>query len=199
MDGAELARRVKSDFEISHIQILVLTAKTAQSSRIESYRVGVEEYLLKPFDEKILITRIRNILDNKRRYQQQFNSGMKTEELNMDSESRDKRFMDQVMEVLKSNYKNSHFDVGDFAEALGVSRTLLNSKLTNLAGQSAVTLIRSYRMTIAKEMIMRNRVTRRYNISEIAYEVGFNDSKYFTRCFTRHFGIPPSAMMAGEE
>lgn len=199
MDGAELARRVKSDFEISHIPILVLTAKTAQSSRIESYRVGVEEYLLKPFDEKILITRIRNILDNKRRYQQQFNSGMKTEELNMDSESRDKRFMDQVMEVLKSNYKNSHFDVGDFAEALGVSRTLLNNKLTNLAGQSAVTLIRSYRMTIAKEMIMRNRVTRRYNISEIAYEVGFNDSKYFTRCFTRHFGIPPSAMMAGED
>jgi len=199
MDGAELARRVKSDFEISHIPILVLTAKTAQSSRIESYRVGVEEYLLKPFDEKILVTRIRNILDNKRRYQQQFNSGMKTEELNIESDSRDKRFMDQVMEVLKNNYKNSHFDVGDFAEALGVSRTLLNNKLSNLAGQSAVTLIRSYRMTVAKEMIIRNRTSKRYNISEIAYEVGFNDSKYFTRCFTRHFGMPPSAMLSGDD
>lgn len=126
MDGLELSRRVKEDFAISHIPFLMLTAKTGQESRLESYRVGVDEYLLKPFDEELLLTRISNILENKRRHQSKFNIDMDVNELNIEDESRDKKFIDQVMEVVKNNYKNSYFEVGDFAEALGISRSLLN-------------------------------------------------------------------------
>jgi len=195
MDGLELSRRVKENFAISHIPFLMLTAKTSAESRIESYRVGVDEYLLKPFDEQLLLARISNILDNKRRYQSKFNMGMDVDSLNIQEESRDKKFIDDTMEVIRKNYKNSYFEVGDFAEALGISRSLLNKKLQNLVGQSAGHLIRTFRMKMARELIMKNRVTRQMNISEIAYEVGFNDSKYFTRCFTKHFGVTPSAMM----
>lgn len=196
MDGLELSRRVKEDFAVSHIPFLMLTAKTSAETRLESFKIGVDEYLQKPFDENLLLTRIRNILDNKRRHNRSFVADMDVGSLNIDEESRDKKFMDQVMAVVKENYKNSYFEVGDFAEAIGISRSLLNKKLQSLAGQSAGQLMRSYRMNLARELIVKNRKTRAMNISEIAYEVGFNDSKYFTRCFTKQFGISPSAFMA---
>ena len=177
----------------------MLTAKTTPDARIESYRIGVDEYLLKPFDESILLARIEGILRNKQRYQNNFSLDMNVDELNIESESRDKKFVNQVMEVIKENYKNSYFEVGDFAEALGVSRSLLNKKLQSLIGQSAGQFIRNYRLNLAKEMILKNRKNKSMNISEIAYEVGFNDSKYFTRCFTKHFNTTPSAMLNGME
>ncbi len=195
MDGIELSRKVKENFSISHIPFLMLTAKTSQEARLEGYRSGVDEYLLKPFDEEMLLTRIQNILDNKRRYQRQFVNDLQVEHLNMEEDSRDKKFVDKVMEVLQQNYTNSYFDVAAFSEALGVSRSLLNKKLQSLLGQSANQLLRSYRMKLAHEMIIKNRTTRNLNISEIAFEVGFNDSKYFTRCFTKHFGMNPTSML----
>lgn len=196
MDGLELSRRVKEDFAICHIPFLMLTARTSEEARIESFKVGVDEYLQKPFDPDLLLARIRNILENKRRHTRSFSTDMDVTSLNIDDESRDKKFMDQVMAVVKDNYKNSYFEVGDFAEALGISRSLLNKKLQSLVGQSAGQLMRSYRMNLARELIIRNRRTHTMNISEIAYEVGFNDSKYFSRCFTKHFGEPPSTFMA---
>lgn len=199
MDGIELSRKVKETFDISHIPFLMLTAKTGRESRLESYRIGVDEYILKPFDEELLLARIDSILKNRRRYQERFAAGqMKVESLNIDEDSRDKKFMDQVMKVIHDNYRNSYFEIGDFAEALGVSRSLLNKKLQNLAGQSAGQLLRTFRLNTARELLLRNRKTRAMNISEIAYEVGFNDSKYFTRCFTKQFNVTPSSILNDE-
>ena len=122
-------------------------------------------------------------------------SDMEVEHLEINEESRDKKFVDKVMEVLRNNYSNSYYDVGEFAEALGVSRSLLNKKLQSLMGQSANQLIRTYRLKLAHELILQNRVTRNMNVSEIAFQVGFNDSKYFTRCFTKQFGVNPSTLL----
>ena len=198
MNGLELSRRVKENFTTSHIPFLMLTAKTSPESRLEGYRTGVDEYLLKPFDEDMLLARIDNILAARTRYQRKFSSGLHLAGLNIDEESRDSKFMRQVMEILASNYNNSYFDVSDFSEAIGISRSLLNKKLQSLTGQSTVHLIRTYRLNIAKEIILKNRETRTMNISEIAYEVGYNDSKYFTKCFMKQFGVTPSAMLNGE-
>lgn len=199
MDGIELSRRVKETFAISHIPFLMLTAKTSQEARLESYRMGVDEYLLKPFDETLLLTRIRNILENRKRYQRKFTLDMDVDALNMEEESGDKRFLNHVMEVIKENFKNSYFEVSDFSEAVGVSKSLLNKKLQQLIGQSAGQFIRNYRLNIARELILKNRETKNMNIAEIAYEVGFNDPKYFTRCFTKQFNVTPSAMMNDEK
>ena len=199
MDGIELSRRVKETFAISHIPFLMLTAKTSQEARLESYRMGVDEYLLKPFDETLLLARIQNILENRKRYQRKFTLDMDVDVLNMEEESGDKKFLNQVMEVIKENYKNSYFEVSDFCEAVGVSKSLLNKKLQNLIGQSAGQFIRNYRLNIARELILKNRETKNMNIAEVAYEVGFNDPKYFTRCFTKHFNVTPSALLNNEE
>lgn len=198
MDGIELSRRVKETFANSHIPFLMLTAKTSPEARLESYRAGVDEYLLKPFDETLLLTRIENILENRRRYQRQFRANMDVEVLNIEEESGDKKFINQVMEVVKEHYKNPYFEVSDFSEAVGVSKSLLNKKLQNLIGQSAGQFIRNYRLNTARELILKNRETKQMNIAEIAYEVGFNDPKYFARCFSKQFNMKPSDLMNEE-
>ena len=195
MDGMELSRRVKSNFAISHIPFLMLTAKTSNESRIESFRIGVDEYLLKPFDDTLLLARISNILENRKRFQQKFSYSMDVDALNIEKESSDKKFLDKAMQIVKENYKNSYYEISDFIEAMGVSKSLMNKKMQNLTGQSAGQFMRNYRLNLARELIIRNRLTHNMNISEIAYEVGFNDPKYFTRCFTKHFGTTPSSMM----
>ena len=198
MDGIELSQRVKESFSISHIPFLMLTAKTSNEAKLESFRTGVDEYLLKPFDETLLLARIENILENRKRYQRKFSLEMNIDVLPLDEESSDKKFLNRIMEVVKQNFKNSYFEVSDFTEAMGVSKSLLNNKLQNLTGQSAGQFMRNYRLNIARELILKNRETKNMNISEVAYEVGFNDPKYFTRCFTKHFNITPSGMLEGE-
>ena len=106
--------------------------------------------------------------------------------------------MNKAIEVVKENYKNSYYEVNDFVESMGVSRSLVYRKIQSLTGQSAGHFIRNYRLNIAHELILKNKTTRNMNISEIAYEVGFNDPKYFTRCFTKHFQITPSTLMGKE-
>ncbi|WP_300699884.1 two-component regulator propeller domain-containing protein [Bacteroides sp.] len=199
MDGLELSRKVKENISISHIPFLMLTAKTSQESRIESYRIGVDEYLLKPFDEILLLTRIENILENRKRYQKKFAIAMDVDVLNMEEESSDKKFINHVMEVMKEHYNNSYFEVSDFCEAVGVSKSLLNKKLQSLVGQPAGQFIRNYRLNIARELLLKNRENKSMNIAEIAYEVGFNDPKYFTRCFTKYFNATPSSLLNEEE
>lgn len=198
MDGIDFSRKVKENLAISHIPILMLTAKTSQEARIESYRVGVDAYLLKPFNEELLLTRINNVLDNRKRYQQQFALKMDVEALKIEEDSKDKKFLNKVFEVIKNNYKDPSYDVSDFINDMGISKSMLNKKMQNLTGQAIGQFIRNYRLTIAHELIEKNRVTRNLNISEIAYEVGFNDPKYFTRCFTKRYNITPSSLLESE-
>lgn len=195
MDGMELSHRIRSDFSISHIPILMLTAKTSDEARLEGYKAGVDSYLLKPFDENLLLARISGILENRKRFQQKFYLTMDVDSLGMEEESGDKKFLDKAMKVVKENYMNPDFDVADFINAMGMSKSLLNKKMQSLTGQSTNQFMRNYRLNLARELLLKNKVTRNMNISEIAYQVGFNDPKYFTRCFTKHFNVTPSSIM----
>jgi DNA-binding response OmpR family regulator/two-component sensor histidine kinase len=195
MDGLELSKKVKEDFSLSHIPFLMLTAKTSEKARTDSYRMGVDSYIIKPFDENMLITRIRNILETRERYQQRFVEEMSVETLEISEESNDKKFMNRVLEVMKENHQNSYFEVSDFADGVGVSKSLMNKKLKALSGKSAGEFIRIYRLNLAYNIILQNKKTKNKNIADIAYEVGFNDPKYFTRCFSRQFNITPSNLL----
>ncbi len=196
MDGMEFAKKVKANLAISHIPIIMLTAKSSDMTRRESYETGVDDFISKPFDPQLLLARIENIMQNKKRYQRQFAIDYEVDKVEMPEDSRDKKFLSQVMDVVQNNYKNSYFEVGDFAEALGVSRSFLNKKLQSLIGQSASQLMKSYRMKLAYELILKNKENKQYTIQEIAYDVGFNDSKYFTKCFSKEFNLTPSELMS---
>ena len=195
MDGMEFCKRVKSDFTTSHIPVILLTAKSGTSTQIESFHSGADAFLVKPFDEDLLVAIIKNLNEKRKGLQMSFAESMDANSLNIEDESQDKKFIDKALKVIKDNYTNSEFDVSEFIDAMGISRSLLHKKLKNIAGQSASRFIRIYRLTIARELIIKNRASHSLNISEIAYEVGFNDPKYFTRCFTKHFGIQPSAFL----
>jgi len=190
MDGLELSQKVKADFSISHIPFLMLTAKTSLETQISSYKIGVDEFLAKPFDDELLLARINNILESRKVYQRKFSLDMNPDELNIAEESRDDKFLRKAVDIVKNNYKNTEYEVSNFVEDMGVSKSLLNSKMQMLTGQSAGNFIRNYRLNIAKELIIKSQ--GKMNISEVAFEVGFNDPKYFTRCFTKHYGIAPS-------
>ena len=195
MDGMEFCKRVKTSFATSHIPVILLTAKSSTDTQIESYQLGADAFVVKPFDEDLLKAIILNLNEKLNRFQLRFTENMNTDTLNINEDSLDKKFIDKSLKVLKENYTNPDFDLAEFINTMGISKSLLHKKLKSLAGQSANRFIRIYRLNIARELIIKNRASHTMNISEIAYEVGFNDPKYFTRCFTKHFGIQPSVFL----
>ena len=109
------------------------------------------------------------------------------------AETRDEKFVTKALNTVREMYKDPDLDVTAFCSAMGMSKTLLNNRLQETIGQSIGQFIRTYRLSIAREMLLNNSETHSMNISEIAYEVGFNDPKYFTRCFSKEFGVAPSS------
>jgi DNA-binding response OmpR family regulator len=198
MNGMELAQQVRADSNISHIPIIILTAKTSRESMLESFRTGVDDYITKPFDETTLKAKILTLIENRRKFQQRFNADMDAHSLNIPEDSYDKKFIDKVLKIIKDNYKDSDFDVNELISQMGVSKTFMNKKMQALTQQSTGPFIRAYRLKVARDLIIKNRITHNMNISEIAYEVGFNDPKYFTRCFTKQYNATPSSMLEGE-
>ena len=108
---------------------------------------------------------------------------------------RDEKFVAKALDVVRASYKDSDLDVAAFCSAMGMSKTLLNKRMQETIGQSVGQFIRTYRLSVARQMLIVNRESRNMNISEIAYESGFNDPKYFTRCFTKEFGVSPSSFI----
>ena len=136
-----------------------------------------------------LQTRIQNILDNQQRYKQSVSKSVEADKEEVLKSS--KPFMERVMSVMEANYMNSDFGVQEFCDALGMSRTVVSKRLNTEVGIPAGQFIRNYRLNMAKELLSSKTGNR--NITEIAYAVGFNDPKYFTRCFTKMFGTSPSS------
>ena len=101
-----------------------------------------------------------------------------------------KSFMERATDILEHHYMDSQFDITEFADAIGMSKSLLAKRIKEETGQSTTQFIRNYRLSVARDLILENYADR--NITEIAYKVGFNDPKYFTRCFTSLYGTSPS-------
>lgn len=136
-----------------------------------------------------LQTRIQNILDNQERYKKSVTKSVEADREEVMKSSRP--FMERVMEIMENHYMDSEFGVQEFCDALGMSRTVASKHLNAEAGLPVGQFIRNYRLNMAKEMLSSKTGNR--NITEIAYAVGFNDPKYFTRCFTKLYGTNPSS------
>jgi ligand-binding sensor domain-containing protein/AraC-like DNA-binding protein len=149
----------------------------------------IREVLEESEDPRKLQVRIRTILDNQERYMK---SVSKSVEADLEEVQKNtKPFMERVMEIMEKNYMDSEFGVQEFCDALGMSRSVASKHLNAEAGVPVGQFIRNYRLNMAKEMLSSKTGNR--NITEIAYAVGFNDPKYFTRCFTKQFGMNPSS------
>lgn len=192
MDGIELSRQVKENLSTSHIPFLMLTAVNSLEKEKISYSIGVDEYLCKPFDAEVLKVRVRNILNLRRRYKERFAVSADMGELGLQEDSRDKMFMQRAIDFMKQNYADAEYDLERFVHDMGYSKTLVNQKLQDLTGQSIGQFMKTYRLNVSRQLLVGEGLDM--NISEIAYAVGFNDPKYFTKCFKRQFGMLPSAL-----
>ena len=174
MDGMELSRRIKENLATSHIPFLMLTALRSDVQEKRSFEIGVDEYLCKPFDEEVLRLRIRNILNLRRKYKKMFSSSSNVEEL-------------------KEHYADAEYNLERFVRDMGYSKTLVNKKMQDLTGQPIGQFMKNYRLNVAQRIIQEG--SGDINVSEIAYAVGFNDPKYFTKCFKEFFGYLPSSKL----
>ena len=167
------------------------------TSRLEKMREREVEELYRPIEAALkdsdepgkLQSRIQMILENQKRYQDSQKKSIEADRKQVAEKERP--FMDIVMEVMEKNYDNSEFGVQELADEMRMNRSVLSKMLNAETGQPTAQFIRNYRLDIAKKMITENVANR--NITEIAYRVGFNDPKYFTRCFTKQYGESPSA------
>ena len=193
MDGMELSRRIKENLATSHIPFLMLTALRSDVQEKRSFEIGVDEYLCKPFDEEVLRLRIRNILNLRRKYKKMFSSSSNVEELHVKEESRDKTFITNAVNLMKEHYADAEYNLERFVRDMGYSKTLVNKKMQDLTGQPIGQFMKNYRLNVAQRMIQEG--PGDINVSEIAYAVGFNDPKYFTKCFKEFFGYLPSSKL----
>lgn len=194
MDGLELSKRVKENLATSHIPFLIFTAVHSEENEKKCYSIGVDEYLCKPFDADIFKYRIRNILTLRRGYQERLSQPAvlsDISELGLIEESRDKIFMDRAMELMKLHYAEAEYGLDAFVRDMGYSKTLVNQKMQSLAGMPIGQFMKNFRLDMGRQLLEQGKGDA--NVSEVAYAVGFNDPKYFTKCFKQRFGCLPSS------
>ncbi len=189
MDGFELVSKLKEDVRTSHIPIILLTAKDSLSDKTTGYDLGAESYITKPFTAKLLQSRIKNLLEIRKKIAEQFKesvdkSAFMSESLN----NLDKEFIEAIAKIIEENLDSSDLDVVFLAERMAMSHSSLYRKVKALTEQTVNEYIRTIRIRKAEEFL----ITGRYSISEVSYMVGMSSSNYFRKCFKDEFGVTPS-------
>jgi len=190
MTGMEFCKRLKSDPKTSHLPVILLTARDSEEDIVEGLCTGADDYITKPFKMNELIARSYNLIENRRRMKDRFADQEEIEVNTFAQNPGDLEFLNKAIGVVFENIDNSEFDVPQFCNLMNTSKTLLYSKLKSLTGQSATEFVRNIRLKEAKKLLLNN--GHQYTIAEISYQVGFNDPLYFSRCFRKYFGVPPS-------
>ena len=186
MDGLECCRKLKTELQTSHIPVMLLTACSLDEQRIRGFECGADSYISKPFNSKLLLVRLRNLIDNHKRLKQFF--GDKTT-LSKESVSEvDKGFADRFRKLIEENLADSELSVEDLGSKMGLSRVQLYRKIKALTNYSPNELLRIARLKKAASLLASSEKT----ISEITYEVGFTSPSYFTKCYKEYFGESPT-------
>ncbi len=188
MDGIEFCRRIKTSWETSHIPVILLTAKASSQSKIEGLETGADDYLTKPFDSQELFTRVKNLLEQRRRLKEKFSQEIKIKPEAVTTTSLDNELLNKALSIAENNLSDSKFGIEAFAKEMAVSRTQLHRKLLAVTGLAPGEFLRSFRLKRAAQMLLEKRLS----VTQIAFEVGFNSPSHFTKAFTQQFNCLPS-------
>lgn len=199
MDGLEMIRQIKENNNICHIPIIVLSAKASLDDRIAGLEQGIDDYITKPFSATYLKTRIASLLRQRKSLQEIYMAKLTegkeiavaealTPSQPADYSLRPSNSCKKVMEFIEEQMDNAELTIDEFAEHLMLSRTIFYRKLKSIIGLTPVDFIREVRIKRAAQLIDSGE----YNFSQVAYMTGFNDPKYFSKCFKKVVGITPS-------
>lgn len=190
MDGIACCKRLKSELQTSHIPVLMLTAYAMDEQRIQGYDSGADAYLTKPFNAKLLMTRIRNLIDNRKRLKS-FTEDATAVSGKQSLGEVDKGFVEKLKALIEEKMSNSDLSVEDLGAELGLGRVQLYRKTKSLTGYAPNELLRIARLKKAASLLASSEKT----VAEITYEVGFSSPSYFTRCYKDYFGESPSEFL----
>lgn len=185
IDGFELCRQLKRETSTSHIPVILLTAQTKEELRVEGYDCGADAYITKPFSSKVILARVRNLIDNRRQLKTVYSDGEAEELKPTDADS---QFIINFHRIVNSHLSDSSLSVETVSAELGLSRVQMYRKVKQLTGATPVDLIRITRLKRAEKLLKQKGRT----VAEVSYEVGFSSPSYFTRCFKEYFNRLPS-------
>jgi len=189
MDGVELCNRIKQDHRTNHIPLILLTAKASEESKLHGLDKGADDYIIKPFNKDELVLKIRNQILAQKRIQEKIRLELLSGSSIINAVSADEKFIARVKEVIEASMSDEKLGVESLAEEIGLSRVQLYRKVNALTGISVNDFIRKLRLQKGAQLLSQNWGT----IAEIAYEVGFSNPSYFSKCFKDHFGTIPSS------
>jgi signal transduction histidine kinase/ligand-binding sensor domain-containing protein/DNA-binding response OmpR family regulator len=195
MDGVELARKIKGETLTAHIPVILLTAMGSEEKQLEGLKVGVNDYITKPFTFEILASRINNLLAQQKLLQKRFQTQIEVNPGEVTITPVDEKFLKQALEIVERHMDNPDFSVEDFSGQMYVNRVTLYRKILSLTGKTPLEFIRSIRLKRAARLLEKSGLS----IAEIAYEVGFNNPKNFTKLFKEEFKVLPSQYIASRK
>jgi signal transduction histidine kinase/ligand-binding sensor domain-containing protein/DNA-binding response OmpR family regulator len=188
IDGIELAKKIKNDTITAHIPVILLTAMGSEEKQIEGFQAGVNDYITKPFTFEILASRIKNLLAQQKLLQKRFQKQIEVNPSEVTVTPVDEKFLKQALEVVEKFIDKPEFSVEDFSREMFMNRVTLYKKILALTGKAPLEFIRSIRLKRAAQLLEKSGMS----VSEIAYEVGFNNPKNFTKYFKEEFKVLPS-------
>ena len=194
MDGIEMLQHIRKDFQISHIPVIILTAKNDDEAKTNAISQGANAYITKPFSKEYLIARIEQLLRERklfreRVWQQRGNS--ETDSYEHYLVKKDVQLLDKIHKVIEENMDNCDFNIDTIASSIGLSRSAFFKKLKSLTGLAPVDLVKEIRLNKSIELLKNTDMS----ISEVAYAVGFKDSGYYSKCFRKKYNQTPREYM----
>ena len=189
MDGYQLCEAIKGDLQLSHIPVVLVTAKVAVESQVQGLGKGADAYVTKPFQPEYLMALVKSLLDNREKIHRQLGSVTTTEEIAPEALSpRDAAFMKDLYELMEKELANADLDIVKMAEMMKISRTKFYYKVKGLTGENPSVFFKRYKLNRAATLLKEGK----YNMSEIAWMTGFNTLSRFSTSFKKQFGVPPS-------
>ncbi|UII33030.1 response regulator [Fulvivirga ulvae] len=189
MNGLELCHKIKSNTSTRHLPVILLTSRASSENELEGFQTGASDYISKPFDVLLLKARIKNVLALKQPLKDKLNHDPDFEPLDIVPQSlQDRGFFQELVKTIHEHVADESFSPEKLADKMNLSRSQLYKKVKGLTGLSVSILIRNIRLKKASKLLK----TQDLSISEVAYEVGFSDPGYFTKCFKEMYSCPPS-------
>jgi signal transduction histidine kinase/ligand-binding sensor domain-containing protein/DNA-binding response OmpR family regulator len=189
-DGYELCQEIKQDIQLSHIPVILVTAKITAENQVEGLSVGADAYVTKPFDPAVLSALIQSQLKNRDRVRKLLTKATTMEDESVEEalSEQDKHFMEELYKLMEEELSNSELDVTRITKMLYISRTKLYYKIKGLTGETPSNFFRTYKLNRAAEFLKSGK----YTIAEIADKTGFSTQSHFSVVFKKQFGVTPT-------
>nr|WP_299346297.1 response regulator [Allomuricauda sp.] len=186
-DGIELLKNLKANEDLSHLPIFMLTAKDSEETKIECLSLGASDYIEKPFSPDFLKWKVKNTLQSRKSLKDKYSKIISVNTSEIELESNDEKLIKKLIQIVESSLEDAELSVEYLASEVGMSRANLYRKLQAILDETPVNFIKKIRLKRASQLLQKNRMY----VSEIAYMTGFNNPKYFAKCFNKEFGVSP--------